>query len=248
MKQSEMSAINQTAWNTGAYETWVIENGTPTELAAKLEPEKVLKRVLKHLGNLNNKKVANPLGSRGKAGVAMALLGADVTIFDLSESSKRYALELANAANVKLEYLVTDFMALETQNYDFDIVLMELGILHWFMDLNALAKQIRGILKTGGKIVINDFHPIASKLLSNTETKTLADRDYFDSSPHSGKVPYQNLIETETPDCLTRRWTLGEIVTAFAQNGFQIQTLKETPGWDFNANIPGLFTLNATAI
>jgi hypothetical protein len=66
MKQSEMSAINQTAWNTGAYEAWVIENGTPTELAAKLEPEKVLKRVLKHLGNLNNKKVANPLGSRGR--------------------------------------------------------------------------------------------------------------------------------------------------------------------------------------
>ncbi len=125
---------------------------------------------------------------------------------------------------------------------------MELGTLHWFMNLNALTKQIRGILKTGGRIVVNDFHPIASKLLSKTGTQTLADRDYFDSSPHSGKVPYQELIAIQTPDCLTRRWTLGEIVTAFAQNGFQIQTLEETPGWDFNANIPGLFTLNATAI
>ena len=75
-----MSAINQAAWNTGAYEAWVIENGTPQELAAKLEPEVVLRRVLKHLGDLQGKKVANPLGSRGKAGVAMALLGADVTI------------------------------------------------------------------------------------------------------------------------------------------------------------------------
>jgi ubiquinone/menaquinone biosynthesis C-methylase UbiE len=243
-----MSAINQAAWNTGAYEAWVIENGTPTELAAKLEPEKVLKRVLKHLDNLNGKCVANPLGSRGKAGVAMALLGADVTIFDLSESSARYALELASAANVKLEYVVTDFMTLETQNYDFDLVLMELGILHWFMDLNALAKHIHSILKTGGRIVVNDFHPIASKLLSKTETQTLADRNYFDSNVHSGKVPYQNLIETETPDCLTRRWTLGEIVTVFAQNGFQIVTLEETPGWNFEPYIPGLFTLKATAI
>jgi ubiquinone/menaquinone biosynthesis C-methylase UbiE len=248
MNQSEMSAINQAAWNTGAYEAWVVENGTPFDLAGRLEPEKVLKRVIKHLGDLNGKKVANPLGSRGKAGVAMALLGADVTIFDLSESSKRYALELASAANVKLEYVVTDFMTLETRNYDFDLVLIELGILHWFMNLNALAKQIRGILKTSGKIVINDFHPIASKLLSKTETQTLADRDYFDSSLQSGKVPYQNLIETETPDCLTRRWTLGEIVTAFAQNGFQILTLEETPSWNFDANIPSLFTLSATAI
>jgi ubiquinone/menaquinone biosynthesis C-methylase UbiE len=247
VNQSEMSDINQAAWNTSAYEAWVIENGTPLELAAKLEPEKVLKRVLKTLGDLNGKKVANPLGSRGKAAVAMALLGADVTIFDLSESSKRYALELASAANVKLEYVAGDFMRLETQNYDFDLVLMELGILHWFMDLNALAKQIRDILKTGGRLVLNDFHPIASKLLSKTETQTLADRDYFDSSPHLGKVPYQDLIAIETPDCITRRWTLGEIVTAFAQNGFQIQTLEETPGWGFNANIPGLFTLVATA-
>jgi SAM-dependent methyltransferase len=243
-----MSAINQAAWNTGAYEAWVIENGTPAELAAKLEPEKVLKRVLHHLGNLNGKKVANPLGSRGKAGVAMALLGADVTIFDLSESSQRYAFELASAANVKLEYVVTDFMMLETRNYDFDVALMELGILHWFVDLNALAKQIRGILKNGGRFVVNDFHPIASKLLSKTETQTLANRDYFDSSPHSGKVPYQEFIAIQTPDCMTRHWTLGEIVTAFAQNGFQIVTLEETPGWGFDANIPGLFTLNATAI
>jgi ubiquinone/menaquinone biosynthesis C-methylase UbiE len=248
MNQSEMSAINQAAWNTGAYEAWVVENCTPFDLAGRLEPEKVLKRVIKHLGDLNGKKVANPIGSRGKAGVAMALLGADVTIFDLSESSKRYALELASAANVKLEYVVTDFMTLETRNYDFDLVLMELGILHWFIDLNALAKQMHATMKTGGRFVINDFHPIASKLLSKTETQTLADRDYFDSSLQSGKVPYQNLIETETPDCLTRRWTLGEIVTAFAQNGFQILTLEETSGWNFDANVPSLFTLSATAI
>ncbi len=243
-----MSAINQTAWNTGAYEAWVLENGAPAELAAKLEPEKILKRVLHHLGDLNGKKVANPLGSRGKAGVAMALLGAEVTIFDLSESNARYALELAQAAKVKLEYVVGDVMKLETQNDDFDVVLMELGILHWFMDLNALAKQIRGIMKIGGKLVINDFHPIASKLLSKTQTHILADRNYFDSNPHLGKVPYQHLLETETPDCLTRCWTLGEIVTAFAQNSFRIEALEETPGWGFEAHIPGLFTLKATAI
>jgi SAM-dependent methyltransferase len=248
MNQSDMSAINQAAWNTGAYEAWVLKNGTPTELTSKLEPERVLRRVLKHLGDLRGKKVANPLGSRGKAGVAMALLGADVTIFDLSESSARYALELANAANVKLEYVVGDFMMLETQNYGCDVVLMELGILHWFIDLDAMAKQIRGIMKTGGRFVLNDFHPVAAKLLGKAGNQILADRDYFDPTTHVGKVPYQALIDIETPDCLTRLWTLGEIVTAFAQNGFRIQALEETPGWNFEAHIPGLFTLVATAI
>ena len=242
-----MSAINQAAWNTGAYEAWVIENGTPEELAAKLEPELVLKRVLKHLGDLKGKKVANPLGSRGKVGVAMALLGAEVTIFDLSESNAKYARELALAANVRLEYVVGDFMALEIEK-SFDVVLMELGILHWFLDLNALVQQIHSISKLGARVVINDFHPIAAKLLTKLEHGVQANRDYFDSEPGFGKVPYQHLIETETPDCLTRRWTLGEIVTAFAQNGFQIVTLEETAGWGFPENVPGLFTLVATAI
>ena len=226
----------------------MIENGTPQELAAKLEPEVVLRRVLKHLGDLQGKKVANPLGSRGKAGVAMALLGADVTIFDLSESNAQYARELALAANVKLEYLIGDFMALEPQNYGFDVVLMELGILHWFLDLNALAQQIHKITKIGARVVVNDFHPIASKLLTKLEHFVEANRDYFDDQPGYGKVPYQHLIGTQTPDCLTRRWTLGEIVTALAQNDFQIQTLEETPGWGFADNIPGLFTLVATTI
>jgi SAM-dependent methyltransferase len=243
-----MSAINRAAWNTGAYEAWVIENGTPQALAAKLEPKAVLRRVLKHLGDLHGQRVANPLGSRGKAGVALALLGAQVTIYDLSESSARYALELADAAKVKLEYVVGDFMALELQDQNFDSVLMELGILHWFLDLNALAQQIRRMIKLDARMVINDFHPVASKLLTKTESGTLANRDYFEDQPGFGKVPYQSLIETETPDCLTRRWTLGEIVTAFAQNGFQITSLEETPGWGFDANIPGLFTLVAKAI
>jgi SAM-dependent methyltransferase len=242
-----MSAINQAAWNTGAYEAWVIENGTPPELAAKLEPEQQLRRVLKHLGDLKGKKIANPLGSRGKAGVSMALLGADVTIFDLSESSARYALELAQAANVKLKYVVGDFMALEIAA-QFDLVLMELGILHWFMDLNALAQQIHKITKFGARVVVNDFHPIASKLLTKLEDSVVADRNYFDFQSSFGKVPYQHLIGAESPDCLTRCWTLGEIVTAFAQNGFQIITLEETPGWGFPENIPGLFTLVARTI
>lgn len=257
MNQSEMSAINQAAWNTGAYEAWLIESGSPETVAATIQrdPALTLKRVLKHLGDLTGKRVANPLGSRGKVAVALTLLGADVTVFDISESNAKYARELALAAGVNLEYVVTDFMVLDSSDHSFDLLLMELGILHYFMDLPALAQQVHAMLKPGSRFVVNDFHPICSKLLTNLPTKledeqsgirVVADRDYFDASPHLGQVPYQSFTEIQAPPSLTRVWQLGEIVTAFAQNGFRIETLEETPGWGFPDHVPGLFTLVAT--
>jgi SAM-dependent methyltransferase len=252
MNQSEMSAINQAAWNTGAYEAWLIESGPPEIVALELkrDPAFKLRRVIKHLGDVNGKHVANPLGSNGKAGVALALLGADVTVFDISESNARYARELALAAGVNLEYIVTDFMTVEPSEYSFDLVLMELGILHYFMDLAALARHIHAMLKPGSLFVVNDFHPICSKLLSKLEdqqsgVRVAADRDYFDASAHPGQVPYQSFTKIQALASLTRIWQLGEIVTAFAQNGFRIETLEETPGWGFPDHVPGLFTLVA---
>jgi SAM-dependent methyltransferase len=248
MNQSEMSAINRSAWNTGAYEAWLLESGPPEVVAAELkrDPAFKLRRVFKHLWDLNGKRVANPLGSNGKAGVALAMLGANVTVFDISESNAKYARELALAAGVNLEYVVADFMALGPSDDAFDLVLMELGILHYFMDLGTLAKHIHAMLKAGSRVVINDFHPICSKLLTKLEDQVVADRDYFDASPHPGQVPYQPFTEIQAPPSLTRVWQFGEIVTAFAQNGFRIETLEETPGWGFPNHIPGLFTLVAT--
>ena len=262
LNQSEMSAINRAAWNTGAYEAWLVESGPPEAVAAsiKRDPALTLKRVLRHLGDLNGKRAVNPLGSRGKVAVALALLGVDVTVVDISESNARYARELALAADVNLEYIVTDFMAFQPKtdglksdgpHAGFDLVLMELGILHYFMDLHDLAKQIHAMLKPGSRFVVNDFHPICSKLLTKLEdeqsgVQVVADRDYFDASPHPGTVPYQPFTEIQAPASLTRVWQLGEIVTAFAQNGFRIETLEETPGWGFPDHVPGLFTLVAT--
>lgn len=240
-----MSAINQTAWNTDAYAAWVARDGTPAELAGRLEPQRKLRRVLRYMGDIRGQRVANPLGSNGKAGVSLALLGAQVTVFDISESNARYALELAAAAGVKLEYVIGDFMALELPRYAerFDQVLMEGGILHWFLNLSDLAQQLRAITKPGGRLVVNDYHPIAKKLLNPDLSVT---GDYFEAELHTGPLPVQALLSSQIPEGIMRYWTLGEIVTAFAQHGFRVLTLEETPGWELPAQLPGLFTLVAT--
>ena len=48
--------------------------------------------------------IANICGSCGKKAVPLAILGAEVTVFDISEDNKKYALEVASAAKVNLNF------------------------------------------------------------------------------------------------------------------------------------------------
>ena len=85
--------------------------------------------------------MANICGSCGKKAIPLALLGAEVTVFDISEANRKYAVETAEAAGVKIGYEVCDIMEIDMDKYAgfFDVVFMEGGILHYFHDINALA-------------------------------------------------------------------------------------------------------------
>ena len=50
------------------------------------------------------------MGSNGTKAVALALLGAEVTVVDVSPGNAKYAQELAAAAGVELQYEVCDVL------------------------------------------------------------------------------------------------------------------------------------------
>ena len=109
------------------------------------DPEHKLRRLLPHLGEIRGRRIGNPLGSHGRVAVAFALLGARVTVFDLSAENRRYAIELAAAADVAIDYVVGHFLdvAVEVYSASFDAMVMELGILHYFSDLRAFVELSR---------------------------------------------------------------------------------------------------------
>ncbi|MDJ0332874.1 methyltransferase domain-containing protein [Planococcus sp. S3-L1] len=84
--------------------------------------------------------VANICGSNGRKAVPLSLLGADVTVFDISEENRRYALELANCANTVINYIVGDVYDIDVNKYrnHFDILYLEGGVLHYFNDIDKL--------------------------------------------------------------------------------------------------------------
>ena len=70
--------------------------------------------------------------------------------------------------------------------------------------------------------------------------------DYFSREVEVADTPFGIFLDNQPlPGCLVRRWTLGEIVTAFAQNGFRLDKLIEEPSPE-TAQLLETFTLVAT--
>jgi 2-polyprenyl-3-methyl-5-hydroxy-6-metoxy-1,4-benzoquinol methylase len=96
---------NKTAWEYNAYDFWVSQSGTPAERAKKdLEnPRAMLKNYSKYFDDVRGVKIANICGSCGKKAVPLSILGASVTVFDISRENMRYACETAHAAGTHIE-------------------------------------------------------------------------------------------------------------------------------------------------
>ena len=243
--------MNRKAWNHRTEEAWSILYGKPSVFAKQLaeDPKKHLSRTIDFLGDVSGKRIVNLLGSNGRKAVPLALLGADVTVVDISESNKRYAQALARCAGVEINYILGDILSFDTTKIHetFDIVFMELGIMHYFIDLAPVASLIYQLLKPGGRYVLDDSHPIKKCIKMDDVDTPYLEGDYFDPAVVESSVAYSSALdnyeESNPPKVMMRRWTLGEIITAIAEANLTIKKLSESPGW--HPYLPGHFTLMA---
>jgi ubiquinone/menaquinone biosynthesis C-methylase UbiE len=255
--QGMQTEINRLAWNTKAYDAWMIHFGTPTEQAEKLkkDPKHPLRRWLKFIGEPKGKRIINLLGSTGGKAIPLAILGAEVSIVDISEENMRYALEVAKAAGVKVQYINADVLNIphEEDLMNFDIVLMEFGILHYFSDLNVMFSVITRMLKPNGRFILTDFHPFASKLLTDDENGIVLNENgnYFDAELREDNIAYTSFIpeheRSSLQKVLLRKWTFGEILSAIASQGMYLRILEEEPNPQHN-RFPAFYTVVADKI
>lgn len=246
----DYSVQNKKAWEYNAYDFWVKQSGTPTERAKRdlEDPIGMLKRYADYFDTYSGIKVANICGSCGKKAVPLALLGAEVTVFDISEDNKRYALEVAAAAKVDLQFEVCDILEIDRDKYGnyFDVVFMEGGVLHYFHDLNEFMSIMFALLKDEGKMICSDFHPFTKIAdILNLEQTTV---DYFSTEVFEGEMAharfYEEEIRKQMPKCSYRKYTISEIINAVIDSGFTLQKFDEHPAWT-NEKLPGEFTVTA---
>jgi len=243
----DYSTQNKKAWEYNAYDFWIKTAGTPEEMAKKnLEnPKKMLRKYAKYFDEFEGVKVANICGSCGKKAIPLALLGADVTIFDISEHNKRYAMEVASATKTTINYIVCDVLDIDLKQYGgyFDVVFMEGGILHYFHDIDEFMKKMNAILKTGGKMICSDFHPF-TKIMDTLDFQWPS-MNYFSTEVFEGEMAHARFFDDETrkkmPKCSYRKYTISEIINSMIRNGFILKQFDEHPSWE-NETLPGEFT------
>lgn len=249
--QEQFARANKVAWETKAYQAWIRHYGTPNELAQKLktDPAHPLRYWLKYIDNPSGKRVLNLLGSHGRKAICFALLGADVTVVDLSEENRLYASEVASAAGIKLNYICSDVLNIPDEETlgEFDVVLMEFGILHYFTDLSFIFSVVNRRLAANGRLMLTDFHPFA-RTWRRTNNLSQPSGNCFDNAIKDGEVAFAKLLPEEARSelgrVMTRSWTLGEIITSVASQGLYIRTFEEIRSPQ-DPNFPEFYTLIA---
>ena len=250
----DYAAQNKMAWEYDAYNFWVSQS-TPYETAKKnLEnPRNCLRYHAEYFENAKGMTIANICGSCGKRAVPLAILGANVSVFDISEQNKKYACEAAEAAGVNINYVVGDVLDIDMSVYGgyFDAAYMEGGILHYFHDINKFMSVIYNIIKPGARLILSDFHPFGKIMGTLSSGGLKEDADYFATGIAEAEMPHAGYYSEEQrklfPRCLVRRYTLSEIINAVLNAGFILKSFDEHPSWT-NAKLPGEYTILAVEL
>lgn len=193
---------------------------------ARAEPVELPPVVQRTLGDLKGKRVLHLLCGTGEATAALAELGAVATGVD----SRAEALETARERWPKILWVDGDPQSLPRQlrRGRFDLVYSGEGVLDGLGDLDGWAQGIAAALRARGEALVFDDHPVA---------------DCVDGLLHWRSDYFRSPVD---PD---RLWRIGQIVSALARAGLQLEALEEYPGGTsrrrHDRRIPATFLLYA---
>lgn len=192
----------------------------------------------------------------GEDTLSWANQGTHATGIDLSPKQIELAKQKAAAAGLPVRFIASDIYTLPAHLFEerFDIVFTGGGAIVWLPDLQEWAKIIAGLLKPGGRLIIDEEHPLAGCMEVQDGLVRIVE-DYFGRKPEVliGWTHFSG-GEHATEKKYEFTWPLGDVITALAQAGLRIELLEERPsqaGWRFGdkldevARIPGEYLLAA---
>jgi SAM-dependent methyltransferase len=170
--------------------------------------------------------------NNGRELLSLAALGVRPSLgIDQSAAFLAQGAELAVKANLNPRLLEANVYQLPTDLGQHDLALITIGVINWMPDLQGFFKAVRGLVRSGGHLVIYETHPILEMFNPDGGNPFLPETSYFDKSP----ARIEEAITYDGSDGgagETGYWfvhTLGDIVTACVRNGFQLQRLEEHP-------------------
>ncbi len=156
--------------------------------------------------------------------------------FDIAENILAQARENAGKAGIhSCQFIACNILEIpETYTGRFDFILFTIGAITWFQSLPQLFAVVARCLKPGGRVLINDFHPLMNMLPLPGENAFEPAQparlvySYFRQEPWiednaAGYMAKGSVAETFT----SFSHTLSAIVNALAENGLKTVKLNE---------------------
>jgi SAM-dependent methyltransferase len=228
------AALEQAADASGAARTWW-DNAASSYQAEHGEflgparfvwgPENVDEAEAGLLGSVAGRRVLEVGAGAAQCSRWLMERGADVTAVDLSAVQLAESARLDVATGIAVPAVQADAVCLPFAAESFDIACSSYGALPFTPDLVGVHRQVRRVLRPGGRWVFSVTHPIRWAFLDDPGPRGLtAARSYFDRSPYverdgSGQLTYAEFHRT-----------LGDHVRALVTAGFQLVDLVE-PEW-----------------
>lgn len=206
-------------------------------------------------------RVLHLMCASGEDTLSLAVAGATVTGVDIAPENINHARRKAEIAGLQAQFVVADVydMPVELRTGDFDVVFVNSGALGWLPDIDRWAGLVAGALRPGGRLVIDEIHPI-SICVELVGDQYVTVEDYFRRDrPQWNDPGPPGLAGTSEADVMPGtvefRWPMGDLITALARAGMRIELLDEYPSDNPDLNpvqrdhlrrLPGGFILLAT--
>lgn len=176
---------------------------------------------------------------------------------DISPKQIELARRKAAEAGLSARFIAADIYDLppDLLAEQFDLVFTGGGAIVWLPDLTGWAKTIARLLKPGGRLILEDEHPLAECLWVE-EGIIKFESDYFGRGKPETYTGWSHFPggEDVVEQTYQFTWPLGDVVTSLARAGLVIELLEESPSradWRFGEKleaakkIPGEYLLVA---
>jgi len=202
------------------------------------------------LGDVKGKSLVHLQCNDGQDSLSIANhLGAIVTGVDISDTAIEFAKRLSSEANIPATFIRSDLFAwFESNPTEYDVVFTSYGALCWLSDIKKWGKGVAKTLKSGGHVVVMEFHPFMTMHNGEPDGWKMT-YDYMGGNPLIEEWGVGDYVgeEGNTRDEAIARgtfqnpdpsyefpWGVADIVTALLEAGLTLTHLQEFPycnGW-----------------
>ena len=237
---NEHHAANKKRWNLAAPQYAEKHDKKGTWRIAHQQPEVVfLERELELMGPVCNRDVC-VLGSGDNVAVfALAGMGARVTSVDIAGEQLKVARQRSTELGLSVHYVEADVTNLcGLASAAFDLVYTGGHIAVWVSDLRAYYREAIRILRPGGLLLINEYHPFR-RIWKDQKTALEVGYSYFDNGPHQYNTSAELLPDRSSGDAVQYEfhWTVSQYLNAVIEQGVELVEFEElgdaAEGWEY---------------